>query len=109
MKTCRWCETPIPGTDDLSGQWQCPKCLRFDADRCLVCGKTEGFPLHTPWLAGEGKRGVIVRQYVYCEWCLHNAYFVRQAGPVSRCSLCETEWDRLKSAVHAPTVVMRRR
>lgn len=107
MKICRWCKVPIPGTTDTSPNWMCQKCLRFDADRCLACGKTEGFPLQVPWLDGEARRGVFVKQYVYCEWCLHGAYFVTQNGPASRCSICNTEWDRLKSAVHAPTVAMR--
>ena len=115
MKTCPWCDKPIPNTPADATSWYCPTCKRFDALACLACGMTDGFPHKDPWvsqsdLAKSPQNGTGPfdrRQYVYCEWDFHGAYFVAQNGPTSSCRLCGTEWDRLKSAAHAPAVKMR--
>ena len=116
MKLCPWCKTPVPDTPETAPNWYCRTCQRFDAVCCLACGMTEGFPRKEPWVAQEdlaksplnGTGPFDRRQYVYCEWDFHGAYFVVKQGPMATCRLCGTSWDRLKSAVHAPHVKMRR-
>ena len=114
-RACPWCQTIIPGATEASRNWYCPTCRRFDGTECLSCGMTEGFPRKDPWVEdGEfvkspwnGKGEFRRKQYVYCEWDFHGMYFVTQDGARSRCSLCDTSWDRLTSSVHAPHVKMR--
>lgn len=112
---CPWCKNPVPGATETSNNWYCPTCRRFDATRCLSCGMTEGFPRKEPWVAEgdlakspwNGQGEFHRKQYVYCEWDFHNAYFVVQDAETGRCLLCETLWDRRKASSHAPHVKMR--
>lgn len=112
---CPWCTTPVSGTTSASKNWYCRTCRRYDGVSCLVCGMTEGFPRKEPWVAQgdlaksplNGTGDFSIKQYVYCEWDFHNAYFVVQNGDILSCPLCGTSWDRFTASVHAPAVAMR--
>lgn len=75
----------------------------------------DGFPRKEPWVAQadlaksplNGTGDIGARQYVYCEWDFHNAYFVVQDGDTGRCRLCGTSWNRLVASSHAPDIKMR--
>ena len=112
-RVCRWCQRELVGTSEVSRNWYCPSCKRFDASECFKCRTQEGFPLAEPWLTPEAARtsplplDAFLKQWVYCRLCLHNAYFVVPAGDLmSRCRLCGTEWERVGPAVHTEVIAL---
>ena len=111
LHTCRFCGEV--GHADDRGFTFCRACKSWDATECFHCRTTLGFPAETPRILPEDAPKsviadsidtVVKKSRIYCTLCFHNAYFVKQNGAVSSCRLCETTWDRLKAAVHAPGV-----
>ena len=111
LRKCRFCGNE--GHVDDRGFSFCLACKSWDAVECFHCRTTDGFPtLKSRVSAEEAKKSVVAdppetimkKSRVYCERCFHNAYFVGSLGAISVCRLCNTTWDRLKSAVHAEGV-----
>lgn len=112
---CLVCGTEIEGRKDESTTWYCGACKSHGASKCLSCRSPVGFPKTEPIITAEQaaqsplaeRTDVRAKSVLYCEWCLHGAYFTVTEGMQSRCLLCDTTWKRTVSAVHAPTVAAR--
>ena len=115
---CLGCGHECPGSDDTSTTWFCGACGTHGASKCLVCRSPSGFPKIEPLLTLEEAarsplsvkmtpESIRARSLLYCEWCLHGAYFTVTEGRISQCLLCDTTWNRLRSAAHAATVAAR--
>ena len=116
MRTCRWCAIAVPDTTEHSRNWQCPRCRRWDAVACLVCGTTDGFPRNSTLLGTNvlvkmpHLRNVQDQQReielcsrkitVYCDVHYHEAFFVDEISDTRSCAVCRTSWDRREAAQH---------
>ena len=110
-RKCRFCSENV-NVDDRGFAF-CRPCQAWDASECFHCRTIKGFPVAAARVTAEQAAksliadppsAIMKKSFLYCERCFHNAYFVGKLGAIATCRLCNTTWDRLKSAVHAEGV-----